>query len=82
MPLTADTGYLWFFSAANAEAVVKVLDGCAVDGAHWVFAGGLTDLRTVLTVTDGKTGVARTYANPAGMPFRPIEDARAFSSCP
>jgi len=82
VPVTADTGYLWFFAPANVEAVVKVLDGCPIDGAYWVFAGGLTDVRTVLTVTDGRTGAARTYANAAGSPFRPIQDARAFPSCP
>ena len=27
VPLTADTGYFWFFDAANVELVVKVLDG-------------------------------------------------------
>ncbi len=80
--LTDDTGYLWFFAAANVEAVVKVLDGCLVGGSYWVFAGGLTDVRTVLTVTDGRTGAARTYVNPAGKAFQPIQDTGAFPSCP
>ncbi len=41
--VTADTAYLWFFSAANVEVLVKVLDGCALAPGHfWVFAGGLT----------------------------------------
>ena len=80
--LTADTGYLWFFNPANVEAVVKVLDGCGVDGAYWVFAGGLTNVRTVLTVTDTRTGAARTYVNPQGTAFQPIQDTLAFPSCP
>jgi outer membrane protein assembly factor BamB len=82
VPLTADTGYLWFFDPANVEAVVKVLDGCPVDASYWVFAGGLTDVLAALTVTDGRTGVARTYVNPLSTPFRPLQDSRAFPSCP
>jgi hypothetical protein len=82
VPLTADTGYLWFFAPANVEAVVKVLDGCPVDGSYWVFAGGLTNVRTVLTVTDSRTGAARTYANPPGTAFQPIQDTGAFPACP
>ncbi len=80
--LTDDTGYLWFFDPDNVEAVVKVLDGCAVDGRYWVFAGGLTDVNVVLKLTDTTTGVVRTYTNPAGTPFQPIQDTGAFASCP
>ena len=31
-PLTNDTGLLWFFDSANVEMVIKVIDGCAVNG--------------------------------------------------
>jgi photosystem II stability/assembly factor-like uncharacterized protein len=80
--LTPDTGYLWFFDAANVEAVVKVIDGCALGGQFWVFAGGLTNVEVNLTVTDTATGASRTYLNPPGTPFQPIQDTRAFGSCP
>ena len=36
--LTADTGYFWFFSEANIELVVKVLDARSVNGRFWVFS--------------------------------------------
>jgi sugar lactone lactonase YvrE len=78
VPLTGDTGYLWFFDPANVEAVVKVLDGCALGGHFWVFAGGLTDVAVKLTVTDSHTGAMRTYENPQGKPFAPIQDTAAF----
>ncbi|HSS77993.1 MAG TPA: hypothetical protein VLV54_14780 [Thermoanaerobaculia bacterium] len=29
MKLTDETGYLWFFSNTNVEAVVKVLNACS-----------------------------------------------------
>ncbi|HTG31551.1 MAG TPA: hypothetical protein VLB76_01370 [Thermoanaerobaculia bacterium] len=81
-PLTADTGYFWFFDPANVEMVIKVLRGCEVNGNYWVFAGGLTDVRTVLTVRDTRTGDVKTYTNPQGRAFQPIQDIDAFPSCP
>jgi hypothetical protein len=80
--LTPDTGYLWFFSSANVEAVVKVLDACALNSRFWVFAGGLTDVNVTLTVTDTKTSTTRTYVNPAKTAFLPIQDTSAFATCP
>ena len=79
--LTADTGYFWFFSASNVEMVVKVLDGCGVNQRHWVFAGGLTNVRVVTTVTDTATGASRSYTNPQGTAFAPLQDTGAFEGC-
>lgn len=64
--LTGDTGAFWFFDPQNAELVVKVLDGSAVNGRFWVFYGSLTNVRFDLTVTDTLTGRQRVYRNPAG----------------
>jgi hypothetical protein len=80
--LTDDSGYLWFFSATNIEAVVKVLNGCGVNNRYWVFAGGLTDVRVILTVTDTQTGETAGYINPQGRAFQPIQDTSALMSCP
>ncbi len=79
MPLTGDTGLFWFFEPANIEIVIKVLDGCAVNGNRWVFAGGLTDVAVEMTVVDTQTGATRTYANRLGRPFRAIKDTTFFS---
>lgn len=83
--LTDETGYLWFFSSTNVEAVVKVLNACGINNAYWVFAGGLTDVNTVLKITDVRTGIVKTYTNPSGTPFQPIQDVNAFTgpgTCP
>jgi len=80
--LTDETGYFWFFSASNVEAFVKVIDGCAYNNSYWVFAGGLTNVHTVMTVTDTTSGVVRTYTNPQGTAFQPVQDTSAFSTCP
>jgi len=77
--LTADSGVFWFFQPDNLELVVKVLDGCAVNGAHWVFAAGLTDVEVELRVEDIRTGQEKVYRNPQGQGFLPIQDTRAFS---
>lgn len=80
--LTRDTGYFWFFGQENVEVVVKVLDACSFSGHYWVFAAGLTNVRTVLRVEDTLTGVIRTYVNPQGRSFLPIQDTAAFETCP
>lgn len=80
--LTEETGYFWFFNSANVEAVVKVLNACGLNNNFWVFAGGLTDVRAQITVTDTKTGTAKTYTNPRGTPFQPIQDTSALATCP
>ena len=80
--LTPDTGYFWFFASSNVEMVIKVLDGCALNGHYWVFAGGLTDVQVVTTVTDTQSGAVKTYANLQGQPFQPLQDTSAFASCP
>ncbi|HVE66185.1 MAG TPA: hypothetical protein VNC59_06360, partial [Thermoanaerobaculia bacterium] len=79
--LTGDTGYFWFFSSGNVEIVVKAVTGCAFNSRYWVFAGGLTDVHVDLTVTDTLTGAVRTYENPQGTAFQPIQDTSAFL-CP
>ena len=81
LPLSDESGALWFFDEANLELLVKVLDGCSLNGAFWVFAAGLTDVGVVLTVEDTLTGVRRIYSNPQGTAFEPILDIGAFA-CP
>lgn len=81
VPITADTGYFWFFSPENIEVVTKVLNGCSVNDRYWVFAGGLTNVEVTLSVTDTQTGEIRTYTNPLGTPFQPLQDTSAFPAC-
>lgn len=78
IPYTPTTTLAWFFSADNIELIVKVLDGCAVNGSRWVFAGGLTNVAVTLTVRENATGAVKVYRNPQGIAFAPIQDTAAF----
>jgi PKD repeat protein len=80
--LTPDSGYFWFFDAANVEVVVKALNGCVINSNYWVFAAGLTDVEVTLTVLDTNNGTVQTYVNPLGTAFEPIQDTKAFATCP
>lgn len=66
VPLTGETGALWFFQEDNLELVVKVLDGRGLNGRFWVFVASLTSVDFTLTVTDTQTGKQRVYRNPPG----------------
>ncbi len=81
--LTQETGYFWFFSPTNIEAVFKLLNACTPDlGNHfWVFAGGLTDVEVTVTVTDTTSGAVKTYLNPLGTLFQPLAKLNDFA-CP
>jgi plastocyanin len=80
--LTDDSGYFWFFDSANIEVVMKVLDGCSINGSHWVFAAGLTNVEVQLKVVDGQTGIVYEKLNPLNTAFAPIQDTGAFpDSC-
>jgi len=81
VPLTADSGYFWFFDSSNVELIVKVLEGCGTNGHRWVFASGLTNVLVSLSVTDIVTGTTKGYTNPQGTAFAPIQDTSAFT-CP
>jgi streptogramin lyase len=76
--LTGSAGYFWFFSSDNVEVMVKIVDGRALNSFYWLFAGGLTDANVVVTVTDTRTGAVRTYTNPLGVAFQPIQDTTTF----
>jgi hypothetical protein len=80
--LTPDSGYLWFFDPANVELVVNVIDACSFSNRYWVFAAGLTNLGVELRVEDTRTGRVKTYRNPVGRAFAPLQDTGAFATCP
>jgi predicted esterase len=79
---TADSGLFWFFDPSNWEIMVKVLDGCALNGHHWVFAAATTTVEYTLTVTDTLTGETAVYNNPLGKTAVTVTDTSALAGCP
>lgn len=75
---TNESGLLYFFDRANWELLVKVLDGCAINGHIWVYGASATTLGYTLRVTDTVTGQTRDYRNEQGQPASAIADAGAF----
>ena len=72
-----DTSSLFhFFDRSNPELLVKVLDGCGVNGKYWVFGSAATDLDYSVLVTDNATGVTLPYRRNGANPL--INDAEAF----
>ena len=64
--LSSTTGTFWFFREENVELVVKVLDGRDFNDHHWLFWGGLSNVKYTLTVTDLVSGRQQIVENPLG----------------
>jgi hypothetical protein len=76
-----DATKFWFFDPSNVELLVKVLDGCALNGKFWVFSAGLTNVGVELTVVDSKNSAQKVYNSPPNTTYSPKLDTGAFS-CP
>lgn len=76
-----DSAWFWFFNEENVEVVVKILDGCTVNGHVWMFASGLTNVGVRIVVRDLATDESRVWESPIGEDFIPILDTHAFASC-
>ncbi len=70
----------YFFSESSPELLVKVIDGCGVNGKYWVFSSVGTDLDYSVFVTDNATGIRRPYHRNSTNPL--IDDTSAFPCHP
>jgi hypothetical protein len=77
VPLTGDTGAVYFFSPNNYEMMLKVVDGNAVNGRFWFFGGMLTNVSFTITIVDTVTGAVRTYSSVQGS-VAIFQDTNAF----
>lgn len=76
------SGVFWFFSSANWELMVKVINGCALDHAFWVFSAATTNVFYRMDVTDVRSGTTKVYFNYTGPPAPAVTDTLAFpNSC-
>ncbi|REJ85400.1 MAG: hypothetical protein DWQ36_19965 [Acidobacteria bacterium] len=67
-PLDPDDAWaaFWWFEPGNLDFAVKVLDGEAITGTHWVYGASLSDVAFEVEVFDATSGRRRRYTNPAG----------------
>jgi hypothetical protein len=71
-------GLFWFFSADNPEMLVKVLNGCPINGHYWVFYSAGTNVGFSLRVTDTQTGLVFDSSNPDRRLAPPIASTTAI----
>lgn len=77
-----DSGLFFFFSENNIEMLIKVLDGCNINGHYWVSYAATTDVGFEVLVFDTETGVQKTYVNELGTTAPPVLDLEALHVCP
>lgn len=84
LPVTTgtDSTLLWFFAPTIWEHLVKVIDGCSLNGQWWVYAAAATDVEYVLRVTDTLHQEVREYPNTLGNRAAALTDSTAFATCP
>ena len=76
------SGLLYFFDRDNVEVLVKVLDGCAINGHRWVFIAPATTLAFHLEVVERSTGNVFTHRNPRSVTAATVSDTTAFACDP
>ncbi len=62
------SGIFWFFSSDEWEVMVKIIDGCALNSAVWLFSAATTNVFYRLEVADVSSGVTKVYFNYPGPP--------------
>ncbi|HET9227810.1 MAG TPA: hypothetical protein VFR31_14140, partial [Thermoanaerobaculia bacterium] len=72
-------GLFWFFSADSPDMLVKILNGCGVNGYYWVFISAGTNIGLTMTVTDTQIGRQKIYQNNDLNPAVPVQDTAAFT---
>ena len=89
-PVGPNAALYYFFDPANPEVLVKVLNGCGVNGHWWVFASAATDLPYSFWLTDLATERQLRYRHSGGLVSGSngfsgagvINDVRAFTCEP
>jgi hypothetical protein len=77
---SADSGLFSFFSPSNWELLLKILDGCALNGHYWILGSGATTVQFSVEVRDTETDEVWRYDNPSGHPAGTFTDT-SFAPC-
>lgn len=79
--LGRDSGLFWFYRPDNVELLVKVINGCSVNGSYWIYAAGLTNLEVEVRVEDLVGHAVWSRRSQQGRLFPPFADTAAFATC-
>ncbi|HSM02554.1 MAG TPA: hypothetical protein VK960_08985 [Acidimicrobiia bacterium] len=79
-PSPDEAGY-WFFDEGSVELLVKVTNGCTINGSIWVMFASFVEVDLRVDVTDTATGETRSYEPPSSA-FPAVMDTTAFATCP
>jgi len=79
---SVNSGIFYFFNPNNWEMLIKILNGCPVNGRWWIFFAATTNVQFTVTVRDTLTGTTKSYFNPLGQAAEPVQDTAAFATCP
>ena len=80
-PPSTDSALFYFFDPNNWELMVKVLDGCAINGSFWVFAAASTDVEFTVEIEDRVQERIFSFGNALGRPAVATTSINAFP-CP
>lgn len=72
------TGLFWFFDRTNPELLVKIIDGCSLNGHAWVFFSAGTNVGFTVRVTDTLTGEQFVRTNPDKTAAAPVQATDAL----
>jgi hypothetical protein len=81
-PPSEDSALYYFFSPANWELMVKVLNGCAINGHYWVFGAASTDVGYTVDIRRRNSSQTFRADNPIGTAAPAITDITAFPCDP
>lgn len=79
---SSDSAIFWFYNDRNFEVMLKVLNGCAINGYYWVFIGALTNQGYTVQVGDSLTQQVNNYPNTLGTRAAAVADTHAFACVP
>ncbi len=72
-----EASLFYFFTFNNPELLIKVVNGCWLNGKYWIFGSAATDLNYSVTITDMKTGKNKVYTRNSSNPL--INETDAFN---
>ncbi|MFL6289488.1 MAG: Calx-beta domain-containing protein [Thermoanaerobaculia bacterium] len=79
LPEAPGAGLFSLSRTAEPQLLINLIDGCDVNGHHWLYFATVADVELTVKVRDTQTGRTWAWFNPAGSVPAPVRDVEAFS---